>query len=991
MEQVLLFLDFVFCQECEYNFHVKEPLPTSRFWGKKAYVVSAYMVNEASFVYEANIFCINDATPFLDMDEMDLTISSLEVHLMKSSRKKCTAPIHIDCFDAIAGKLEHVRRQSHIHLLNIGVQHLLLKLYKLVEFVYPQEYQGVNSNSVSQQNTGKLVFRDKRAVFEDDVISFDKATGISAYMSSFDEGPSSVLSVTKLSLSHVSLQTAEETLLSHVLQDKENVKDKLSSSHVSPQTAEETLLSHMLQDKKNVKDKLSSSHVSPQTAEETLSSHMLQDKENVKENVSSRVSFQDRETMEEKSRVANYVGEASENYNFSHMPINEELQHIESEHRFLVRHSRIRQHFSDFTSLNEVIKLLFPEVPIQMDAQSSTIYHALVCLCDLPSTEIEHLFTHISLPQFMIYQDASGNTPLHLAIEAQNYNAVAFLLRFAPPKWLVIKNDDGLTPLELTFEKKLWELAHALAEHQIQTGTSHEFLQEYFLRAMREQGGVDFLPYLLDLRERYFPDLDLNFSVDGRGRTPWWYLANSNDVSVMRRALQTLKDHSIDLMQLVTHTERQTKLVEEAACINRELFKTIQEIPGWHPSSGAGQDTEDGGEAPSSTAGVPSQNTVLFSSSSFSKPDSSCEKQQQVNLPCMLPTLHSWDADVQQHSSDISSLKKFIQSLPPEVLTMKDSKCRTICHALVGSCGHLSSAEVNHLVELLSRVCLQCMVCQDAAGNTPLHCVIEAQNSNVDIILRSVPDAAKCLVVRNEDDLTPLELAFEKKLWVPARTLAEHQIKHGASPVLLQEYFYKAMREQGGVDFLPHLLDLRERYFPDLDLNFSVDGRGRTPWWYLANSDDVSVMCRALQTLKDHSIDFMPLLTHTKRHTRLVEEAADKNRKLLTMIQKVAGWHHSDEGDQDTSDGDNTHSDFTGVLSRATSCSSVSTFFDQQLDEKLISIQHESGTSYKASMTSQDCCHSSPTSDSASEKQKQDNLKLKLKKRKSKKLVQKSQ
>ena len=114
------------------------------------------------------------------------------------------------------------------------------------------------------------------------------------------------------------------------------------------------------------------------------------------------------------------------------------------------------------------------------------------------------------------------------------------------------------------------------------------------------------------------------------------------------------------------------------------------------------------------------------------------------------------------------------------------------------------------------------------------------------------------------------------------------------------------MREQSGVDFLPHLLDLWKCYFPDLDLNFSADANGRTPWWYLVNSNDVSVICQALQTLKDHSIDLMQLLTHTERRTKLVEEAADKNRLLFTTINKVAGWQYSSGGGQDMPDEDDT-------------------------------------------------------------------------------------
>ena len=164
-----------------------------------------------------------------------------------------------------------------------------------------------------------------------------------------------------------------------------------------------------------------------------------------------------------------------------------------------------------------------------------------------------------------------------------------------------------------------------------------------------------------------------------------------------------------------------------------------------------------------------------------------------------------------------------------------------------------------------------------------------------------------------------------------------------------KEYFFKGMKEQGGVDFLPHLLDLRERYFPDLDLNFSADGRGRTPWWYLANSNHVCVMVTVLQTLKNHSIDLIQLLTHTERQTKLVEEAADKNRVLFTIINKVAGWHHS-SGDQDMADEDEILS-----LSRTTSCSSIS-WLDEPGNQ--VSIQQKPCTSYNPPISAE-CHHSS--------------------------------
>ena len=334
-------------------------------------------------------------------------------------------------------------------------------------------------------------------------------------------------------------------------------------------------------------------------------------------------------------------------------------------------------------------------------------------------------------------------------------------------------------------------------------------------------------------------------------------------------------------------------------------------------------------------------------------------------------------------ASDEPPTSAVLHILLDKMQTKLDTQVKALCIALDD---HVSSDKVNkHSVELLSQLNLPQRVARlDTSEDTPLHHVIEIQNTNIGIIesmLKSVPDAAEWLEVRNKDGLTPLELAFEKKLWEPAHALAEHLINTDADHGLLQEYFFKAMREQGGVDFLPHLLDLWKHHFPDLDLNFSADTKGRTPWWYLANCNDISVMVRVLQTLKNHSIDLMQLLTHTERQTRLVEEAADKNRLLFTTIQKVVGWGHNSGTDQDTADGDETDSYFTKVLSPATSCSTLS-FFDEP--ENQVSIQNEPGIPYKVYAASQGR-HILPTSDEECKP-----IDSQEKKRKGRKLVQRS-
>lgn len=122
------------------------------------------------------------------------------------------------------------------------------------------------------------------------------------------------------------------------------------------------------------------------------------------------------------------------------------------------------------------------------------------------------------------------------------------------------------------------------------------------------------------------------------------------------------------------------------------------------------------------------------------------------------PCLISWDAEI-KYGGDFASLSDFIKSCP-EMLTQQDAQGRTICHALVSVQGRLASAK--YLLDLLSHDSLRdCMACKDSFGNTPLHCIVEAQNSNtIRSVLRHIPAIAE--VIRNRDNSTPLDLALRR-------------------------------------------------------------------------------------------------------------------------------------------------------------------------------------------------------------------------------------
>ena len=283
-------------------------------------------------------------------------------------------------------------------------------------------------------------------------------------------------------------------------------------------------------------------------------------------------------------------------------------------------------------------------------------------------------------------------------------------------------------------------------------------------------------------------------------------------------------------------------------------------------------------------------------------------KYIMLSSPTSTPSQpHSWRADLLKHCSSLASLKSFIHSLPPEVLALKDDvQGKTICHALVGLCDEgFTSCDVIHLLELFDDYVLQqCMLCQDSSGNTPLHCSVDVHNPNTDVVeflLRFT--SRESLPIANNNNLTPSDISFEKSFWSITQMLIERQIKTGASCAeLLQQYVLKAAKKEGGANVLSQLLDLRERYCPDLNLNFGSSESSYTPWWYLVNStSDVNAMNRVLQALRDHSIAFKSLLTRTDGETNLVEEAMEKNKALFNKIQVVAGLQHNEE-DQDVCD-----------------------------------------------------------------------------------------
>ena len=260
---------------------------------------------------------------------------------------------------------------------------------------------------------------------------------------------------------------------------------------------------------------------------------------------------------------------------------------------------------------------------------------------------------------------------------------------------------------------------------------------------------------------------------------------------------------------------------------------------------------------------------------------------------------HSWNTYVHKNSFKLASLKSFILSLPPEVLTLKDAvQGKTLCNTLVGLCEQgFTSSEVIHLLEIFEEhVLQQCMSCQDSSGNTPLHCSVDIHNANISIVkflLRFT--SCESLLILNNDNLTPLELSFEKSLWFITQLLIQRQIETGANcaAVLLQKYVLKAVVKEGGAYFISQLLDLRDQYCPDLDLNFGSCESSRTPWWHLVNSTcHVSSMHRVVKALKDHSIDFKSLLTRADGETNLVEEALEKNKALFNMITR---WQPSEE------------------------------------------------------------------------------------------------
>ena len=293
-------------------------------------------------------------------------------------------------------------------------------------------------------------------------------------------------------------------------------------------------------------------------------------------------------------------------------------------------HTEVLQNSSNLASLKTFILSLPVEMLVFRDAAEDTLCHTLVGLVgkNFSPTEVTHLLELLgegSLQHCMVCQDSSGNTPLHCAIEAKNASAdvVKFLLRFTTRESVTILNNDSLTPLELSYEMKLWSITQLLIEHQIEAGAScaAKLLQEYFFKVMKE--GNEFLPRLLGLKEHYCPDLDLNFSESRSSRTPWWHLAHFNDASVMGRVLRTLKDHSIEFESLKIRSGYGKNLVEEAKAkaeaknnVLHMMIQTVNEyqhseellpLPSAQPAQiGSSTSTESSSSTSSSKGGMTS-------------------------------------------------------------------------------------------------------------------------------------------------------------------------------------------------------------------------------------------------------------------------------------------------------------------------------------------------------------------------------------------------
>ena len=210
-------------------------------------------------------------------------------------------------------------------------------------------------------------------------------------------------------------------------------------------------------------------------------------------------------------------------------------------------------------------------------------------------------------------KDRDGDTPLHSVVKTGDLKRLNILLDRLPPKMLnstlEMTNNHGQCPLKVAFDQQEWEMLERLLEYCIQntlccnlTGIGRHNLRasKTLLHRAMNMGCSRFVMIYFDIIARNLNDGRLGIDLlvcDKKGRTPWYHLMNHKDPKILQSVLRVLKQHNIDINELVTDKSSRSTMLHIAYRKKRpECIKLLLDAgadPGREDARGLRADQRD--------------------------------------------------------------------------------------------------------------------------------------------------------------------------------------------------------------------------------------------------------------------------------------------------------------------------------------------------------------------------------------------------------------
>ena len=203
---------------------------------------------------------------------------------------------------------------------------------------------------------------------------------------------------------------------------------------------------------------------------------------------------------------------------------------------------------------------------------SWTIAHA-ACASNSPTEELQQFVRELKQRRWCDLfhtKDKEGDTPMHSTVTSDNLQIVKMLCEELEPvvvnTILATKNKKGETPLNIAFNNHSWPIVKFFLAKCIDrevcrdlTGIVNVDQPSFTLlhEAMKE-GKIEFLDVYLQVTKSC--GVKPALVTLHQNKTPWHYLMNHRSLDLLKKALNILKGHNIDLNTIVTDNNRSTLL-----------------------------------------------------------------------------------------------------------------------------------------------------------------------------------------------------------------------------------------------------------------------------------------------------------------------------------------------------------------------------------------------------------------------------------------------